>query len=72
MPFERARRLLVKGVTERRVRRRAAARQALEEAAGEFDRMVRNFGPSEHEPSSNASVGAGRQGRANSRRPSAV
>ena len=39
MPFERARTLLVKGMTERRARRRAAARQALEEAAGEFDRV---------------------------------
>ncbi len=39
MPFERARTLVVKGVTERRLRRRAAARRTLEEAASEFERM---------------------------------
>jgi DNA-binding CsgD family transcriptional regulator len=39
MPFERARTLLAKGATERRARRRAAAKQALEEAGREFDRM---------------------------------
>jgi ATP/maltotriose-dependent transcriptional regulator MalT len=39
MPFERARTLLVKGVTQRRMRRRAAARRDLGEAAREFDRM---------------------------------
>jgi DNA-binding CsgD family transcriptional regulator len=39
MPFERARTLLAKGVTERRLRHRTAARRALEEAASEFERM---------------------------------
>ncbi len=39
MPFERARTLLVKGVTERRMRHRTAARRALEEAASGFERM---------------------------------
>ena len=39
MPFEHARTLLVKGVMERRMRRRSASRRALEEAAREFDRM---------------------------------
>jgi len=39
MPFERARTLLVKGVIERRARRRARARLLLEEAASEFERM---------------------------------
>jgi DNA-binding CsgD family transcriptional regulator len=39
MPFERARTLLVKGVIERRARRRARARAMLEEAASEFERM---------------------------------
>jgi DNA-binding CsgD family transcriptional regulator len=39
MPFERARTLMVKGVTERRIRRRTAARQSLEEAASEFERL---------------------------------
>jgi DNA-binding CsgD family transcriptional regulator len=39
MPFERARTLMVKGVTERRLRRRTAARRSLEEAASEFERM---------------------------------
>ena len=39
MPFERARTLMVKGVTERRMRRRRAARGSLEEAASEFERM---------------------------------
>jgi DNA-binding CsgD family transcriptional regulator len=39
MPFERARTLLVKGVIERRARRRARARATLEEAASEFERM---------------------------------
>jgi DNA-binding CsgD family transcriptional regulator len=38
-PFERARTLLVKGVMERRQRRRTPARRALEEAAAEFERM---------------------------------
>jgi DNA-binding CsgD family transcriptional regulator len=38
-PFERARTLLVKGMTERRARRRAQARSSLEEAATEFERM---------------------------------
>lgn len=39
MPFERARTLLVKGTIERRARRRARARMALEEAAGAFERI---------------------------------
>lgn len=39
MPFERARTLLVKGVVERRLRRRAHARSTLTEAASEFERM---------------------------------
>ena len=39
MPFERARTVLAKGVTERRMRHRTPARRALEEAASEFERM---------------------------------
>jgi DNA-binding CsgD family transcriptional regulator len=39
MPFERARTLLALGAVERRTRRRARARLALEEAASEFERM---------------------------------
>jgi len=38
-PFERARTLLALGGVERRARQRARARLALEEAAGEFERM---------------------------------
>jgi DNA-binding CsgD family transcriptional regulator len=40
LPFDRARTLLVKGAIERRMRQRAAARQALKEAANEFERMA--------------------------------
>jgi DNA-binding CsgD family transcriptional regulator len=39
LPFDRARTLLVKGTTERRARRRTRAKQSLEEAATEFERM---------------------------------
>jgi len=39
MPFERARSLLVQGSLERRLRRRARARRALEAARADFDRM---------------------------------
>jgi DNA-binding NarL/FixJ family response regulator len=39
MPFDRARTLLVKGLVERRMRRRAHARRSLREAATEFERM---------------------------------
>jgi DNA-binding CsgD family transcriptional regulator/tetratricopeptide (TPR) repeat protein len=39
MPYERARTLLAKGVTARRARRRAVAKEALEQAASEFERM---------------------------------
>lgn len=39
MPFERARTLLVKGIIERRSRRRSQSRASLQEAAGEFQRM---------------------------------
>jgi DNA-binding CsgD family transcriptional regulator len=39
MPFERARTLLVKGVIERRSRRRGRASATLEEAASEFERI---------------------------------
>jgi DNA-binding CsgD family transcriptional regulator/tetratricopeptide (TPR) repeat protein len=39
LPFERARTLLVKGMLERRARRRARAARALDQAAGEFARM---------------------------------
>ena len=39
MPLEAARAVLVLGVIERRARRRAHARELLEEAAGEFDRL---------------------------------
>jgi DNA-binding CsgD family transcriptional regulator len=38
-PFERARTLLALGAVERRARRRTRARLALDEAAGEFERM---------------------------------
>jgi DNA-binding CsgD family transcriptional regulator len=40
LPFDRARTVLAKGAIERRMRRRAAARQALTEAASEFERMA--------------------------------
>jgi DNA-binding CsgD family transcriptional regulator len=39
MPFERARTLVVKGVVERRARRRRAARESLEEALAAFEAM---------------------------------
>jgi len=39
LPFDRARTQLVRGVTQRRARRRAQARSSLEEARGEFERM---------------------------------
>jgi DNA-binding CsgD family transcriptional regulator/tetratricopeptide (TPR) repeat protein len=39
LPFERARTLLALGVARRRVRARGAAREALAEAAAEFDRL---------------------------------
>jgi DNA-binding CsgD family transcriptional regulator len=39
MPFERARTLLVRGMVERRAKRRGQARRTLEEAAGEFERI---------------------------------
>ncbi len=39
LPFERARTLLVKGIVERRLRRRADARRTLAEALAEFERM---------------------------------
>jgi DNA-binding CsgD family transcriptional regulator len=39
MPLERARTLLVKGVIQRRAKRRARARLVLEEAASEFERV---------------------------------
>lgn len=39
MPFERARTLLVKGVIERRAKQRSRAKESLEEALHEFERM---------------------------------
>jgi DNA-binding CsgD family transcriptional regulator len=39
LPFDRARALLVRGVIERRARRRGRARRTLEEATAEFERM---------------------------------
>ena len=39
VPFDRARTLLVLGVVRRRARRRKAAREALEQACGEFERL---------------------------------
>jgi DNA-binding CsgD family transcriptional regulator/tetratricopeptide (TPR) repeat protein len=39
MPFELGRTLLVRGVVRRRMRRRAAAREALEESLGVFERL---------------------------------
>ena len=39
LPFDRARALLVRGVIQRRARRRAEARRSLEQALGEFERI---------------------------------
>jgi DNA-binding CsgD family transcriptional regulator len=39
LPFDRARTLLVRGVIERRLRRRARAKASFEEALGEFERI---------------------------------